>query len=83
MVWFMRVQTTLGGADLAGTRIVMPVILLSSRRHSFGEGDVPICPKCGKLISGQRYSRHLKRCGVSHKKRSHVLDHPENFYMKI
>jgi len=44
---------------------------------------VPICPKCGKLISGQRYSRHLKRCGVSHKKRSHVLDHPENFYMKI
>jgi hypothetical protein len=44
---------------------------------------LPICPKCGKLISGQRYSRHLKRCGVSHKKRSHVLDHPENFYMKI
>jgi hypothetical protein len=44
---------------------------------------VPICPKCGKLISAQRYSRHLKRCGVSHKKRSHVLDHPENFYMKI
>ena len=24
-----------------------------------GEGDVPICPKCRKLISGQRYSRHL------------------------
>ena len=69
---------------MAGTRVALPSILLSSEGCSFfGEGDVPICPKCGKLISGQRYSRHLKRCGVSHKKRSHVLDHPENFYMKI
>ncbi|MDA4116488.1 MAG: hypothetical protein OK442_08035 [Thaumarchaeota archaeon] len=44
---------------------------------------MPTCPKCGKLISAQRYSRHLGRCGTTHKKRSKVLDHPENFYMKI
>jgi uncharacterized C2H2 Zn-finger protein len=44
---------------------------------------VPVCPKCGKMISSQRYSRHLGRCGTSHKKRSKVLDHPDNFFMKI
>jgi hypothetical protein len=44
---------------------------------------MPTCPKCGKMISAQRYSRHLKRCGTTHKNKSKVLDHPENFYMKI
>jgi len=28
---------------------------------------VPICPKCGKLISDKRYARHLTRCGTIHK----------------
>lgn len=28
---------------------------------------MPICPKCGKLISEKRYARHLRRCGTSHK----------------
>ncbi len=44
---------------------------------------MPICPKCRKMISAQRYSRHLKRCGTSHKNKSKVLDHPDNFWMKI
>jgi len=35
------------------------------------------------MISAQKYSRHLKRCGVSHKKRVRTLDHPDNFFMKI
>jgi len=44
---------------------------------------MPTCPKCGKMISAQRYARHLKRCGTDHKNRDHTLDHPENFWMKI
>jgi len=85
MVWFTRFQGPERAAGTSAARTATPAILLSSRRRSFfgGVGELPICPKCGKLISEQRYSRHLKRCGVSHKKRSHVLDHPENFYMKI
>lgn len=44
---------------------------------------MPICPKCGKEISEQKYARHLKRCGVRHKHGPAELDHPENFFMKI
>ena len=46
-------------------------------------GFMPTCPKCGKMISAQRYSRHLQRCGSTHKNKSKVLDHPDNFFMKI
>ncbi|MGD0319899.1 MAG: hypothetical protein ABSB56_09430 [Nitrososphaerales archaeon] len=28
---------------------------------------MPICQKCGKLISDKKYARHLKRCGTTHK----------------
>jgi hypothetical protein len=44
---------------------------------------MPICPKCKKLISAQKYERHLRRCGVTHKHGPSTLDHPENFFMKI
>lgn len=44
---------------------------------------MPVCPKCGKKISAQKYSRHLKRCGTHHKGRDHRLDQPDNFWMKI
>lgn len=44
---------------------------------------MPICPKCGKMISAGKYARHLKRCGVKHKHAPGQLDHPENFFMKI
>ena len=27
---------------------------------------MPICPKCGKLISEGHYERHLRRCGTTH-----------------
>ena len=41
------------------------------------------CPKCHKSISANNYARHLKRCGTTHKHQAGVLDHPENFFMKI
>ena len=44
---------------------------------------MPICPKCEKLISDKKYSRHLRRCGTRHKFGPKPLDHPENFYSKI
>lgn len=44
---------------------------------------MPLCPKCGKLISGKKYKRHLSRCGSHHKQPTKPLDHPENFFMKI
>ena len=44
---------------------------------------MPTCPKCGKMISAQKYADHLKRCSTDHKNRDHTLDHPENFCMKI
>jgi uncharacterized C2H2 Zn-finger protein len=28
---------------------------------------MPVCPKCGKLISPKKYRRHLERCGKVHK----------------
>ncbi len=66
--------------------------LRARRRHANGETRIrplaavtatPTCPKCGKMISAQRYSRHLQRCGQTHKNKSKVLDHPDNFFMKI
>jgi uncharacterized C2H2 Zn-finger protein len=44
---------------------------------------MPVCPKCGKLISGKKYKRHIARCGQTHKRGPTPLDHPENFFMKI
>jgi hypothetical protein len=34
---------------------------------------MPVCPKCHKLISPGKYSRHLGRCGVRHKHKSTPL----------
>ena len=31
---------------------------------------MPICPKCGKLISESHFERHVSRCGHVHKRRS-------------
>jgi hypothetical protein len=28
---------------------------------------LPVCPKCGKLISERHYARHLRRCGTTHR----------------
>ena len=28
---------------------------------------MPVCPKCGKLISPQKWERHLRRCGIKRK----------------
>jgi uncharacterized C2H2 Zn-finger protein len=44
---------------------------------------MPVCPKCGKLISDKKYRRHVSRCGTSHRRTTKPLDHPENFYMKL
>jgi len=44
---------------------------------------MPICPKCRKLISASKYSRHLKRCGSSHKKSPQGLNSGDNFFMRI
>ncbi len=44
---------------------------------------MPLCQKCGKLISAKKYKRHLARCGTRHKQPSRPIDHPENFFMKI
>ena len=29
---------------------------------------MPVCPKCGKLISAKKFTRHKLRCGTSHKR---------------
>jgi uncharacterized C2H2 Zn-finger protein len=44
---------------------------------------MPVCPKCGKLISDKKYARHLRRCGTSHKHVTRPIDHPENFFTRI
>ena len=44
---------------------------------------MPVCPKCGKLISAKKYERHLKRCGSQHKHRSDPLKHSNDFLLKI
>jgi hypothetical protein len=43
---------------------------------------MPICPKCRKLISPKNYARHLKRCGVTHKRSPGSLDQSD-FFMRI
>jgi hypothetical protein len=44
---------------------------------------MPVCPKCHKLISPKNYSRHLKRCGVTHKRGPKALTSGDNFFMRI
>jgi uncharacterized C2H2 Zn-finger protein len=44
---------------------------------------MPICPKCGKMISDKKYGRHLKRCGTQHKHVTKSLDRSDNFLMKL
>lgn len=44
---------------------------------------MPVCPKCGKLISAKKYKRHLERCGSIHKHTTQPLAHPENFFTNI
>ena len=44
---------------------------------------MPICPKCGKLISAKKFARHVNRCGEHHKKPVQPIDHPDNFFGKI
>lgn len=44
---------------------------------------MPVCPKCGKLISPKKYKRHIERCGQTHKHKAAPIAHPENFYMNI
>jgi len=45
---------------------------------------MPICPKCGKLISDKKFKRHIGRCGQTHKRPSRPLDKSgDNFYMRI
>jgi uncharacterized C2H2 Zn-finger protein len=44
---------------------------------------MPVCPKCGKLISPKKYSRHLKRCGTQHKRSSKPLGSANDFLMRV
>lgn len=45
---------------------------------------MPICPKCGKLISPKKYKRHLERCGKSHKHGPRPLPSgAEDYYMRM
>lgn len=44
---------------------------------------MPICPKCGKLISPKKYQRHLKRCGTQHKRGPSSLRSSNDFVMRI
>jgi uncharacterized C2H2 Zn-finger protein len=44
---------------------------------------MPTCPKCGKLISAKKYSRHLARCGQTHKHAARPVGHPEDFFMNV
>jgi hypothetical protein len=34
---------------------------------------LPVCPKCGALISEGHYERHLRRCGTTHKQEPQSL----------
>ena len=44
---------------------------------------MPVCPKCGKLISPKKYVRHLKRCGTQHKRKSSPLKQSNDFLMRL
>ena len=52
-------------------------------RHLVAVVTMPVCPKCGKLVSDKKYARYLRRCGTQHKRPARPLDHPENFCTKI
>ncbi len=43
---------------------------------------MPICPKCGELISAKKYGRHLKRCGSTHKHVHRSIDQSDTL-MKL
>jgi uncharacterized C2H2 Zn-finger protein len=45
--------------------------------------SVPVCPKCGKVISPKKYRRHLARCGSHHKQAARPLDSNTNIFMKM
>jgi hypothetical protein len=45
---------------------------------------MPICPKCGKLISDKKFKRHLGRCGETHKHASRPLSTSgDNFLERV
>ena len=44
---------------------------------------MPVCPKCGKLISPKKYKRHLERCGESHKHVRKALSPGDNFLVRV
>lgn len=45
---------------------------------------MPVCPKCGKLISAKKFKRHLERCGQTHKKGHRPLQTGgDDFYMRL
>jgi uncharacterized C2H2 Zn-finger protein len=45
---------------------------------------MPVCPKCGKLISAKKYKRHLERCGQTHKHGARPLPSgSDNFFERV
>lgn len=44
---------------------------------------MPVCPKCGKLISPKKYKRHLERCGATHKHVARGLSSGDNFLERV
>ncbi len=44
---------------------------------------VPVCPKCGKLISAKKFKRHLERCGSTHKHHTAPLSSGDNFLERV
>lgn len=44
---------------------------------------MPVCPKCGKLISEKKYERHLRRCGTTHKHGPVPLHSGDDFLERI
>ncbi len=44
---------------------------------------MPVCPKCGKLISAKKFKRHLERCGSTHKHHTAPLTSGDNFLERV
>jgi hypothetical protein len=44
---------------------------------------MPVCPKCGKLISPKKYKRHLERCGTTHKHAAQPLRSGDDFFTRV
>ncbi|MDG6985428.1 MAG: hypothetical protein JRM73_01610 [Nitrososphaerota archaeon] len=45
---------------------------------------MPVCPKCGKLISSKKYKRHIERCGETHKHAAGPLPASgDNFFSRV